>query len=100
MSWSRTGRPERDRAATELLAQTARRLFEMGQVDLAHPLARLALETDAGFGNAHSVMAGILGARGAFEEALHHWREAARLMPNAPKQQLNLALALLANGDW
>ena len=100
MSLSPLRVPERDRAAAELLARTARQLFGMGRADLAHPLARTALETDNTFANAHSVMAGILDTFGAFGGALYHWREAARLMPNASKQQLNLALALLGDGQW
>jgi tetratricopeptide (TPR) repeat protein len=100
MSFSRPNQAERDPVATELLAQCARQLFDIGRIDLAHSVARLALETDVSFGNAHSVMAGVLDALGDFDGALRHWREAARLMPDAPKQRLNLALALLGDGDW
>ena len=91
---------EARRAACAALAAAARDLFDMGRNDLALPVAKMALEEDPSFGNAHSTMAGILDTFGQFEEALQHWGEAARLTSGSAQQQLNHALAVLGEGDW
>ncbi len=64
------------------------------------PIADMAVAADPGFGNAHSVKAGIEDTLGAFSTALLHWQQAASLMPEAAQQQLNHALAVLVSGDW
>ncbi|MCX7384648.1 MAG: hypothetical protein NT133_25250 [Alphaproteobacteria bacterium] len=89
-----------NRADAEQLGLAARVLLEQGRVALARTIAEIALATDPAIGNLHSVIGGVLEADGEAVAALPHWREAARLMPNAPQQRLNLALALLAHGDF
>ena len=91
---------EPDPAASELLTRTARALFDLGSAGLAARVARLAVASNASNGAAHSVLAGTLDATGRFEKALRHWRKAATLTPESPRQRVNLALALLGAGDW
>lgn len=100
MNSSRARLPDEQRAASQVLAAAGRDLFHLGRNDLALPVARMAVQADPSFGNAHSVMAGVLDSFGDHDPALHHWREAARLMPGVAQQQLNHALAVLGGGDW
>ena len=87
------------RAAALAVGKAAHEVLALGDVPLAQRLATLALETDDGAANLHSVMAGVLEAQGRFGEALPHWRRAVGCAPASAGQRFNLALALLRAGE-
>jgi hypothetical protein len=87
------------RAAARAIGKAAHDVLALGEVGLAHRLARLALETSDAEANLHSVMAGVLEAEGRLDEALVHWRRAVACAPDSAGQRFNLALALLRAGE-
>ncbi len=87
-----------DDAPALKLAEAAHALVRQGRFAQAWQAVDLALSVDADLANAHTLKAHLLERRGAFNDALPHWREAVRLQPAAPGHRFNLALALLGAG--
>ncbi|MFZ2068653.1 MAG: hypothetical protein WAV27_21985 [Xanthobacteraceae bacterium] len=78
----------------------ARQLFEAGEIGVAQALAEQALAEDDQSADCHSLIASILDRRGEWVFSLAHRRRAHALMPAAPQVRLNLAMALLRNGNY
>jgi hypothetical protein len=87
-------------APAEILALAARRLLELGRLDLAREVAAAALAEDARCANAHSVMHVVCDELGEWVEGLRHARRAAELMPASAQLRYNLALATLRLDDY
>lgn len=86
--------------ALQILNEGARRLLTLGRPDLAAAvIAQASAENDEN-ADTHSVAAAVRDAQGDRPGALAHLRRAHALMPNAPQVRLNLAMALLRQGDY
>jgi ADP-heptose:LPS heptosyltransferase len=83
-----------------VLNEGARRLIALGRPDLAETVIAHALAENENNADTHSVAAAVLDAQGDWSGALAHLRRAHALMPNAPQVRLNLAMALLRQGDY
>ncbi|MSP49862.1 MAG: tetratricopeptide repeat protein [Alphaproteobacteria bacterium] len=81
------------------LADRALCLLQLGQLDAAASAAEQAASRNATNGNALSVLAEVATRRGQHAQAVAHWRHALRVQPDWPAARLNLALALLRQGD-
>jgi tetratricopeptide (TPR) repeat protein len=86
--------------AAHILNEGARRLLAVGRPDLAETLVRHSLGESDDNADTHSVGAAVRDACGDWAGALAHLRRAHALMPNAPQVRLNLAMALLRQGDY
>jgi ADP-heptose:LPS heptosyltransferase/Tfp pilus assembly protein PilF len=83
-----------------ILNEGARRLLALGRADLAEALVAQALAANEDNADTHSVAAAVGDAQGDWARSLAHLRRAHVLMPNAPQVRLNLAMALLRQGEY
>jgi len=83
-----------------ILNEGARRLLALGRADLAEALVAQALAANEVNADTHSVAAAVGDAQGDWARSLAHLRRAHVLMPNAPQVRLNLAMALLRQGEY
>jgi ADP-heptose:LPS heptosyltransferase/Tfp pilus assembly protein PilF len=83
-----------------ILNEGARRLLALGRPDLAAALVAQAFAESGDNADTHSVAAAVVDAQGDWAGALAHLRRAHAFMPNAPQVRLNLAMALLRQGDY
>ena len=87
-------------AGTAAKIMRARQLFEAGEVTSAQGVAEEVLAEDDACADGHSLIASILDRRGQWISSLAHLRRAHALMPLAAQVRLNLAMALLRQGNY
>jgi ADP-heptose:LPS heptosyltransferase len=86
--------------APQILNEGARRVLALGRPDLAEAVVAHSFAESEDNADTHSVMAAIRDAQGDWSGALAYLRCAHALIPNAPQVRLNLAMALLRQGDY
>jgi lipopolysaccharide biosynthesis regulator YciM len=78
LSPSLPGQDVQDRHAAKCLAQIASALVVLGQLDLAHTVAELALHTDNECADSHNAMADVQQELGNWDVALNHRSKSAK----------------------
>jgi Tfp pilus assembly protein PilF len=97
LSPSLPGQDVQDRHAAKCLAQIASALVVLGQLDLAHTVAELALHTDNECADSHNAMADVQQELGNWDVGLNHRSKSAKRGCHA--HRLKLGMTQLVRGE-
>lgn len=84
----------------DLTAELASTIFEGGEVSRARQMLQALLERSPAHAGAIAALSCVLNVEGLVDEAIAYGRRAVAMQPEDPVPHLNLAIALLKNGNY